>query len=367
MPSIHEIELLEILSKLPDAAKLTETQIPTLDSDTILIAILGFEKRCLSIPEKLAAQGKHKAQKAYYLTYTTNTKDNEDNKDRLFEALSKISIEHHPLICDTHDFPQNFRKIIAGCKSSGTRLKIVFDISVCSSMPLLIALKILFEYDIDLHILYSEAEIYHPTSKEWEIEKDKHIKEEGFGIAKGVGNVIPSPEHPGDRKDNLPERVFVFPTFKPERVIAILHDIDPSIAIAPAKHVIWFVGQPHLHENEWRIDAVKEINKITDDTQHMLVSTFDYKATISALNGQWEKCKKYHITIAPLGSKLQAIGITLFWLMHQEISMIFAVPEQYNAKQYSDGCLDMWYIPLGSTRVTKNLLMRIGNLEIRET
>ena len=367
MSSIHEIELVEILNKFPEAVKFNEALLPAMGSESIFIAILGFEDRCLSIPEELAKHGNHNAQKAFYFTYTTNSADNTQNKDKLLNALSEISHEYQSVVCDTQDFPQNFRDIIKACQNAESRLKVIMDISTCSSMPLLLAIKILFEFDVDLHILYSEAKIYHPTYEEWQAEKNKHVKEEGFGIAKGVSRVFPSPEHPGDRKDNLPEKVFVFPTFKPERIIAILHDIDPSIALVPDKHAIWFVGKPHLKENEWRIDAIKEINKITEDMQQVLVSTFDYKDTIRGLNAQWDKWKSdYHITIAPLGSKLQAIGIALFWQMHQELSMVFAVPEQYNAKQYSEKCIERWYIPLGSTREIKHLHDCVGNIELRE-
>lgn len=367
MGVLHERELTELISELPDIEKLDVSKFPVMNSNFIFIGILGFEDRCLTIPEGLAAGLSHKANKAFYFRYSTNQADNRKNEKRLLRALSKISETVEPLNCDVPEFSVEFRAKLNECATNGISLNVVIDISACSSMPLLLALKVLFEVDVQLYILYAEAGIYHPTLEEWITARAEYIKEEGFGLAKGVGLVLPSPEHPGSRRDNLPELIFAFPTFKPERTKAIISHVDPSIASNPSDRVVWFIGQPHLPDNAWRIDAVREINQIAETMRHCFVSTFNYKDALIQLNRALEEnSEKYHITVSPLGSKLQAIGIALFWQMHQEVSMVFAVPKEYNAKQYSEGCLDTWVLPFGLTSKVGNLLQRVGDLEFIE-
>lgn len=364
MGSLHERELTELISELPDIEKLDFSKFPVMNSNFIFIGILGFEERCLTIPEGLAKGSSHNANKAFYFRYSTNQADNKKNEERLLSALSKISKSVEALNCDVPEFSVEFRAKLNEYNTTGTSLNVVIDISGCSSMPLLLALKVLFEIDVQLHILYAEAGIYHPTPEEWKTARAEYIEEEGFGLAKGVGLVLPSPEHPGSRRDNLPELILAFPTFKPERSKAIIYHVDPSVASNPTDRVIWFIGKPHLSDNAWRMDAIRDINQITDAMRHYFVSTFEYKDALIHLNRAWEEnSEKYHITVSPLGSKLQAVGIALFWQMHQEVSMVFAIPKEYNAKQYSEGCSGTWIIPFGSTRNVVNLLQCVGDLE----
>jgi hypothetical protein len=365
MYTIHVCEFAEVLKKMPEVRKLNFHDFQKMNDEFVFVGVLGFEERCLAIPEGFAASKIHQAKKSFYLQYSTNSQDNEINKPRLLAALAKLSSETESVVCDVLAFSGDFRAKLNACSVIGKPLQVVFDISGCSSMPLLLALKVLLELDANLHIVYSEAETYHPTKDEWEKARDEHTKEEGFGLAKGVGNILPSSEHPGLRRDNMLELVFAFPTFKPERSKAVIAHIDPSLATNPGDRVIWFIGKPHLGENEWRMEAVKEINKISDDVPHYFVSTFDYRETLFNLNKTWEEYnEKYHITISPLGSKMQSLGIALFWQIHQEISMIFAIPKEYNAKQYSESYSDTWYIPFGMTKDVVKLLSCIGSLEI---
>ena len=57
----------------------------------------------------------------------------------------------------------------------------------------------------------------------------------------------------------------------------------------------------------------------------------------------------------PHGSKMQTLGVNLFALAHQ-VSMIFAMPKDYNPKRYSEECKQVWAIPLGDTTALKRLL-----------
>ena len=236
---------------------------------------------------------------------------------------------------------------------------------MCSSKLLITALTLLFEFNLHLRIVYSEAGIYHPTKAEYADNPDKWTSDEELGLARGVSTVTRSPDHPGSRRDILPEAVIAFPTFKPERVRAILADLDPSLLIRPENRVVWLIGDPHLPEDRWRTDAQRNINNIPASAPAYEVSTFDYKKTLEILERVYRPFEcKHLVNIAPLGSKMQSLGVMLFWYLRPEVSVYFATPREYNATQYSEGCKAVWRIEFGILADVQKLLDMVGQLEV---
>jgi hypothetical protein len=352
---------------LPDIEPF-ETHKPLERKDDLFFCALGFEDRCLSIPEHLAIQKGYHSKKSIYFQYSTNEPDNAKNESKLKSALSVFSDSvEQPLKCDEEDFPVKLRNILKGLGGNGSLPSVSFDITVCSSKLLLTALKIILESDVSLRILYSEAAVYHPTRSEYEQDYNKWAQEDGLGLAKGVQKIIPSPEHPGNRRDKLPEAVIVFPTFRRERAVAAIADIDQSLITRPKDRIIWLIGKPHLPQDQWRTDALRKINEIPDTAPSYEVSTFDYKATIEKLESIYGvKDCEYHVNIIPLGSKLQSLGIQLFWQVRQDVSLTFVIPKKYNAHEYTEGCKAAWLIDFGTTKQLRDVLNSVGQLSVRE-
>jgi hypothetical protein len=110
---------------------------------------------------------------------------------------------------------------------------------------------------------------------------------------------------------------------------------------------------------------MKKINRLPESNKIVEVSTFDYKDCLSTLEHIYGRVSRAHnITLSPLGSKMQAIGSTLFCYMHPDVRVVFAVPEKYIAPQYSSGCRAIWMIELGSTRRLRHSLDSVGLIEI---
>lgn len=365
MAHIQQIQLRDILSQLPKIEPLDVESDLLGKEDDLFLGALGFEDRCLSIPELIAKTKRYKCTEAIYFEYATNVNDNEVNKPRLLQALQDFSTAVNPMSCDEDNFPTNLRTTLSRICNEGRTPSVIFDISVCTSKLLLLALKVLLEFDLSLRILYSEAEVYHPTREEYESDPEKWTTEEGFGLAIGVSAVIPSVEHPGYRRDMLQEVMVVFPTFKPERAKAIIAEIDESLIMKPKDRVIWIVGNPHLPEDHWRVDAVREINKITASAPSYEVSTFYYEETLKTLERIYQpRDCKYHVTLSPLGSKMQSLGIALFCYMRHDVSIVFATPKEYNARQYSEGYKAVWQIDFGNLTTIRDILDRVGQLNI---
>ncbi|MGA2158708.1 MAG: hypothetical protein ABSG90_05780 [Dehalococcoidia bacterium] len=251
--------------------------------------------------------------------------------------------------------------------NSPNRLLVTLDISVLADRLVMSTLAILLEYDIDLRIIYSEAEVYHPTKLEYESDKQRWRDESSLGLERGVVQVDVSREYPGQFLDILPDAIIVLPTFKPDRTRAIISRIDPALLRNSRDKVTWLLGVPRLEENSWRVDALREINEIPDTAPQIEVSTFKYKHTLEKLEDLYKKYSaNYQLTLCPIGSKLQSVGASLFCYIHPDIRVMFAIPEEYNAKQFSDGCLATWKIDLGSLRSLRTSLDKIGNLVIED-
>jgi len=375
MEWIKENEFIEIINELPDISKLDyKKEFSNTEWDLFLCG-LGFEERCLTIPEKLAELQDFKCNKVFYFEYSTNKEDNETNKPRLIECFKKFSNSWDFFQVDAGDFPKRLRAIMKDLTTTKITPKVIFDISVCSSKLLLLTMKILLEFDIHLKIVYSEAAIYHPTIEEYEKEPQKWITEEGFGLARGVGEVICSPEHPGARQEN-PHLVIAFLTFKPERTQAIITHIDETILTTFNKTIgrrlICIVGDPHM-ENEARNkrkEMMKEINREILGLEGVVsyeISTFDYKDTIKRLEQIYkEKYLDFHINISALGSKMQSLGIANFCYVRPDVSVYLALPKEYNPRQYSEGCKAIWEIDFGNMGRIKNLLNKVDQIEIKQ-
>lgn len=224
----------------------------------------------------------------------------------------------------------------------------------------------LLEFNIYLRIVYSEAEIYHPTPEEFEGERDKWTTEENFGITRGVGKVILSPEYPGSIKEN-PNLIVAFLTFKPERTKAIIADIDEALLIRPDKRIIWIVGDPHMdNENKRkRKEIMKEINKIPEGCPTYEVCTFNYKKTLKTLDKIYnDNNLDFHINISALGSKMQTLGIAIFCYANPDVSVYVAMPKEFDPKRYSEGTKAAWQIDFGDLVNIRDILGKVGQLEI---
>jgi len=369
MKRIKEIELIDIINELPDITQLNCKKDFSNQEYDLFFCALGFEDRCLTIPELLANAENFKCNKAYYFEYSTNREDNEINKPRLLETFKKFTNSWNSFQCDSDEFPKRLRDALENEIKIKSKPKVIFDISVCSSKLLLLAMKIFLEFDICLKIVYSEAALYHPTVEEYKDNSQDWSTEEGFGIAKGVGLVTPSPEHPGARKEN-PDLIISFLTFKPERTKAIIADIDDSLLKKPNKRLICIIGDPHMDEpiKTERKKIMREINKEIMELEGVItfeISTFDYKETLKKLEQIYkEKYTDFHINISALGSKMQTLGVSLFYYLRPDVSIYFALPEKYNPKQYSKGCKATWQIDFDDTTKLKELLNKVGKIEI---
>lgn len=367
MARVVQRQLADILGGLPSIAALDVGRLGTLTDDLFLCA-LGFEHRCLTLPGRLKECG-YRARRSAYIRYATNLDDNNVNLPELENHLRIVSPDVAALDADTADFPNRLRALLESImrEAPAKPPSVALDVSVMANRLLLRCMKILLEYGIRARLVYSEAEVYHPTRREYEQEPAKWAGGESLGLERGVSDVVPSVDHPGHSFDQLPDFLILFPSFKAERSKAVVSFVDPSLLANPADKVVWLLGVPHLAADRWRLDAMKEINAINEGIPRFEVSTFDYKETLQVLEGlHVAKSERHTITLSPLGSKMQALGTALFCYMHPDVRVIFSTPKEYNAVQYSEGCKAVWEIDFGSLSELGRSLEDVGGLRVED-
>ena len=368
MATIARCQLVDVVAGLEPIGILDARDFATTSPEDLFLCALGFEPRCLTLPGRLKDAG-YKARRAAYFKYATNLDDNAVNLPELEGCLREIAPRVEPVEADAPDFPARLRALLelVMSEASAKPPRITLDISVTANRLLLRCMKVFLEYDICARIIYSEAAVYHPTKEEYKQNPAKWEKEDLLGLERGVGEVMPSIDYPGHALDQLPDFLILFPSFKGERSKAVISFVDPSLLTSPGNKVVWLLGVPHLRRDHWRLDAMKRINAIGQDTSQFEVSTFDYKDTLRVLEGlHAEMSERYTITLSPLGSKMQALGTALFCYMHPDVRVIFSTPKEYNAAQYSKGCKEVWKLDFGPLSELRCRLDQVGTLCVEE-
>ena len=366
MARATRVELSSIVGRLADIQKFNPRTGPTIGPDDLFLCALGFEPRCLALPKLLAESG-YRSERVIVFEYDTNVDENERNREELTRYLGEISDNIQPLSLNDADYPNELRRILTSLHggTSGLDPRITFDLSVAANRIVVTTMAVLCEAEAYLNILYSEAAVYHPTKTEYEAEPSAWTTESLLGLERGVGDVRPSREFPGQRFDQLPDSVILFPTFKAQRSRAVITFVDPSLDGVQGDQIIWLVGIPPLPENQWRIEASKAINGLTDDDVQYKISTLDYKETLTSLESIYDRLSnEYRLTLSPIGSKMQALGSSLFCYIHPDTRIVLAIPQEYNAAQYSEGCRETWRIEFGRLSDLRRLLGSVGRLVI---
>jgi hypothetical protein len=371
MPKLRMCELADVLGRLPELGRFKPESGGVLPRMVdLFICALGFEPRCLTIPEVLAQHG-YQARKVAYCEYATNPEDNTANRSRLLSSLESVSTDVQGIQADHLSFTSRIRDLLQearGIAAAPTPI-ILVDVSVMANRLIMKLMKALLEGEGQLLLLYSEAAVYHPTLDEYRSAPNQWSSDSSLGLERGVSNVSVSEDYPGFHVDQLPDCILLFPSFKGERARAVISKVDPALTVGGADKdkVVWFLGVPHRDDNAWRLAAMREINAVGEDAIRCDVSTFDYRDALQKLEEVYlRRAGHYRFSLSPMGSKMQAIGAAMFAYLHQDVAVVFATPMEYNAAQYSDGCADKWTIDFGKLAELRGALDMVGTLSVEE-
>ena len=112
---------------------------------------------------------------------------------------------------------------------------------------------------------------------------------------------------------------------------------------------------------------MRAINEIGADMPQFEVSTFEYKDSLAILEQAYRSSQdSSNVSLAPFGSKMQALAGCIFCHLHPDVRVIFASPKSYDASQYSKGVKATWEIDFGRVVVLVGQLRRVGQIIIED-
>lgn len=360
---IRRIGLADIAESLPAAVRWAEEY--NCPGGVLYICALGFEPRCLSVSDQMAKSGT-KFANCLYLEYMTNVADNNRTLRPLRDNLEKLSDRVHTLNADADNYVSLLSDLleeILDKSAVATPPAVYLDISGFANRFVISTMRAILEKNCRLTILYSEAGIYHPTESEYRAEPARWSDENQLGLERGVSDVRISRAYPGAHLDQLPDCIILFPSFRATRSLNVVSAVDPAYLLESNPDIIWMVGVPHLTEDGWREDVMRELNRVGESATSYSVSTFDYRESVRALERVYEENGgQRNFTISPLGSKMQAVGIALFCAYREDVRIMESVPKEYNASSYSEGSKALWRVEFGDTKALRFALNKVGTL-----
>ena len=383
MTNLHVTDLTEVLSHMPVVCPLDDVMVDSVD---LLLCASGFEPRVTSVAEFLINRSV-RVHFACYLTYRDNDSANRRARRGLLKNLERLTGEIETVDGDSasQDFSARLGEVLDRLirTSSGTRRRpvVVFDVSSASTRLILRALYVLWRHDIHLLLAYSQAETYLPTPEEYSgvmaaaekagIDGDASSVSsvESLGLEDDIRDPEYSLEYPGVHLDNLPDRVVVIAGFNGRRSKAALEYVDPALAVDhPNPRVIWIVGEPLELGDRWRVDAMLRVNGLSASERTdgiRFASTLDYRETLRILEESYiHHYASERITVAPMGSKMQTVGLSLFCELHPDARVVLARPVSHSGRKYSRGMRQQWGIDFGSTVNVQDRLASVGEARL---
>jgi hypothetical protein len=70
----------------------------------------------------------------------------------------------------------------------------------------------------------------------------------------------------------------------------------------------------------------------------------------------------HHMTVVPLGSKMQAVGAVLFSFLRPEVRLLSAEPAFYEVEHYTHGVGPGWHLRLGSVTELRQQLAEVDTI-----
>lgn len=347
---------------------------PAMECD-LFLCTLGFEDRTHKLVTEFSESGALEGALVLLVQYPTNVDDNLANLPA-FEAAASTSFGLKTIDYSRNEYSGILAESLNQLIGHRANARVVFDISTCSSYVLYPTLKQLIDLDVELTIVYTEAEEYFPTFDEWtrvasQADSEEMLFTRAFEEAEfqsiGVDDVYSSPIFSEMNPGNRPTVLVAVPNFSASRMQTVITR-DQEINKTPSSRVHWLIGEPPGTENKWRAEAVQKTNGLVSvqEANVHYVSTLDYKETITSLENIWLATRhEHHMAIGSLGSKMQHLGTFFFVYLHKDVGLWLAEPKRFQAGKFSSGRGPSWRVPLGRSDALRKKLDEYMNFKWR--
>jgi hypothetical protein len=314
--------------------------------DDLLIVCEGFEDRATEILRNRISSKSEKFP-VLIIKYLPLIKENKTQEIQEFSGKAGDPSGVHWEVYDRED-PAGIGERLFSMINEKTGT-VYIDISAMSRL-LIVQLLVAIGKNLSLlnntKILYAEALQYPPDKENVEKvlgEEEKYLMQPEIFLSSGVFDVAVVPELSSIAMQGQPIRLVIFPSFNTYQLTALNAAIQPS-------YYTLIHGKTPLEENEWRLDAIKKLNKTEclRGAEDLEASTLDYRETIELL------CDIYNhygdvqkIVIAPTGSKMNAVAVGIFRIFMNDIQVVYPTPKEFAApKEYTVGVRNVFSLDL---------------------
>jgi hypothetical protein len=340
----------------------------------MLVHAPGFEDRTMAVPDFIVSP---EIAHAILLDYVPFDPANrlKDVRDAL--SAKRIKVTDEDIIIYNRFAPGDFEMRLRSRLLAQDTQRVILDISTMSKLAIMLTLNVCCELDLEVTIIYAEAEEYGPSQEKFnEAVQKNEIHRPTLQVFTGVYGVIRVNSLASVAMQGQPTAALVFMSFNDSLTQTLLNTVYPS-------RLFLINGRPPIHRwresaTAWIHDQVRReweadnpVNITAGQTIPLplrVVSTLDYRETVYLLlQLYWELSTKYRLLLAPAGSKLQAVGSYIVKALHPDIHIEYPSPEGFFPR-YSERIAAKWMLEMGRM---SELLRSISkaereeNLEIR--
>jgi len=316
----------------------------------LFIGAYGFEKRSYGWSQYQEKQGNILSSA---LVFIYRRPKGENCIGELKKALSKIGIslpgEISYDVTEPYHIEDSIEKKLKNALSGVE--EVIVDISTMTKLSILVTLCKLKDFNGMLRIVYTEAQDYAPTEKEYEEYKESMKKIAKFPSI-GFETIIRTKCLSSIRMQGQPVTMIAFTSFNEQLISHMMGTINP--------HRLLFInGRSPRKDFSWRERATYEIYKELIEEysannpingQGLLkrvASTLDYKDTIKIINEIYSQYGNHErIICAATGSKMQTIGLFFSKMIHSDIHMEYPTPDSYFVHRTAEGIRQVYEISI---------------------
>ena len=319
----------------------------------VVIHAPGFEDRTMAIADSITSSG---GARAVLLDYRPFNPKNRLHKVRNALLAKGLQITDEDIIEYDRFEPGNFEARLKQRLVPGGVRGAVIDISTMSKLAIMLVLNVCRQLEFKVRILYTEAQIYGPSEKEFKSARaNDEIHRPTLQVFTGVHGVVRVDSLASVAMQGQPTAALVFMSFNNALTQILLNTVYPS-------RLFLINGRPPIHNwreaaTAWIHDQVRreweQDNPVTTKTGDdvplptRVVSTLDYRETVSLLiELYWALSDRHRILLAPAGSKMQAVGCYLVKALHPDIHIEYPSPEGFSPT-YSSEIGKRWLVDFG--------------------
>ncbi|HEY0141320.1 MAG TPA: hypothetical protein VGF48_10515 [Thermoanaerobaculia bacterium] len=319
-----------------------------LDAGRVLIVSAGFEDRTLAWRDVISVTQPGRCIVLTYLPF-----DRRNRETDVAAAVTSAGLELRIVEFDRYQpesFELSLRSAIADARS------VVVDASTMSKLALLLCLAVCDDLDLDLDVLYTEAQEYGPSKAELDAAVAAgDVHRPSVQVYTGVHGVMRVARLSSVAMQGQPTAAVAFMSFNEYLTQALVDAVYPSrlfLINGRPPRLTWreqatfmihdqLVREWPLEDNPVRTDADGTV------TYGRSTSTLWYAETVSLLfDLYWQIATDYRVLLAPTGSKMQTLGCYIARAAHPDIHIEYPTPKSF-FDFYSTGIAESWRVRFG--------------------